>query len=94
MLLASGGSGTRKPENPTRLDKILDYPKLPEPEIWCSGTTRPDPKPEKLPAGTRKVLFMGNFVTYLGFFGVLHFKMHPDPDLVNSQCSEKSQFSG
>ena len=44
------GTGTRKPENPTR---NCHYPTRPEQEILASGKTRPDPKPDTKPAGTR-----------------------------------------
>ena len=49
-LVARAGTGTRKPENPTR---NCHYPTRPEQEILASGKTRPDPKPDTKPAGTR-----------------------------------------
>ena len=43
-LHTSVGSGTRKPEGPTRPKLIFGCPNGPKPDIQRSGKARPDPK--------------------------------------------------
>ena len=57
-LVARAGTGTRKPENPTR---NCHYPTRPEQEILALGKTRPDSKPDNKPAGTRLTRYNFNY---------------------------------
>ena len=57
----SDGSGTRKPENPTRPEGFLLTRTRPEPEKNITNPTRPEPEKLQTRPKTRRVLFLQKF---------------------------------
>ena len=57
----SDGSGTRKPENPTRPEAFLLTRTRPEPEKKIQNPTRPEPEKLQTRPKTRRVLFLQKF---------------------------------
>ena len=78
LLLTSDGSGTRKPENPTRPEGFLLTRTRPEPEKNITNPTRPEPEIlQTRPENPKKPEYIKNMYFYQNIHKVFTEKVRP-----------------